>query len=638
MAELTEEERKELERRRRRFQLERSAGQPPAETQQQEPSRMEGIRSAVEKGVDQYMKNAEGILMGAADPFVGGAQLVANLTGFGDETMNNYVNERENKRFERRGGSPILSGGASGPDWARIGGNIGTGAALTKKIPGLRNPASTAPGRIGQGMFGGGLFAGTQPTRMGQGDQALNDYWEQKAFDTVIGSLIGGGVTSGVEGLRAGYRTFGGAGGQAEDIIRSATDDPQQVARNVRRTGDVRQGVGATNTEGRLAGLTRNTTNRMAPNETLARDSRVAAQRMQQLRSTLDDLGPDETVEGYIGRMEQVRESGTRRLYAEAARNNNPVALNRTPKVISSLMDKWDETTKGGQLFRKYDRAIHNIDNVAEQRPTHIRDIRARSQGADVPRTNMVEVRTLETRSDRLVRIARELNDDISNTENREVVRELMAIKRALDHEIGLVNPAHKKATQEFARLSRPVDQGRIVQVYDEALSPALARGADESVIAQSGNRFSTGLRNQQQTVKKATGFKKNQGLQQYFNEDELATFDDLADQLGNEAQFNTMATRGSYAADDLVSEATRPAEAPHVLNRLLVMFNHVMTKGGSAGERRTAQEMARILQDPDELIRVMENLDEPARQAMRVIIRQAPTMGIIANRSEGNR
>ena len=120
-----------------------------------------------------------GAMQGAADPVVGGVQLIANALGFGD-TVNKGIESKEKEYQTARAES-----GRDGFDAARLAGNV----AITAPASGVGAGAASLMGRIGTGAAQGAGFAALNPVVNG-GD----NYWADKAKEASIGAVAGGAM------------------------------------------------------------------------------------------------------------------------------------------------------------------------------------------------------------------------------------------------------------------------------------------------------------------------------------------------------------------------------------------------------------------------------------------------------------
>jgi len=141
---------------------------------------------------------------GAASPFLGLAQLAANVTGVGDETVNAHLAQLEDMK---QSGREKL--GSEGFDFTETAGVVLSPAAL--KVAKAMPIAPSAGGRILQGT-GLGAAAGAA-TPVTEGD----NYWGSKGVQTVTGALLGGAIPAGFEVGRK-------AAGAVRDVFNLFTD------------------------------------------------------------------------------------------------------------------------------------------------------------------------------------------------------------------------------------------------------------------------------------------------------------------------------------------------------------------------------------------------------------------------------
>ena len=147
--------------------------------------------------------------MGAAQAAVGGPfQFGANL---GDKlaekigmepVVGKWVNRKQQElgASKRRGMNAL---GASGFDWAGLGGAVIAGGAkpLTGGVvPGLREAATSIPGKVAQGGVIGTTFGAMAPV-------TADDYDEAAKLNAAAGGFFGAAVPLTAAGVKAGYRT-----------------------------------------------------------------------------------------------------------------------------------------------------------------------------------------------------------------------------------------------------------------------------------------------------------------------------------------------------------------------------------------------------------------------------------------------
>lgn len=171
------------------------------------------------------LNRARGFAMGAADPSVGAAQLVANVAGMGDGINKAITNKENEYQAERK------AVGADGLDIARFAGNV----ASPVNLAAAKVPFGTTTGtRIAQGAAMGAAGGAMEPvTDTSQG------YAPQKAGQIVTGSIFGAAATPAIAALGDfGVRKLltpaadvrgAQASMQADEIVRKALADVGQT-------------------------------------------------------------------------------------------------------------------------------------------------------------------------------------------------------------------------------------------------------------------------------------------------------------------------------------------------------------------------------------------------------------------------
>lgn len=149
-------------------------------------------------------------VLGAASPFLGAGQVVANAVGLG-EPVNRHLQELE--RMKQRGaaaqpspyqqntdtGSGVVNTINRGLNEADIAGTAGAAFSAPSLAAMKLAPAASAGGRIAQGAGIGAGFGATTPVTNGGGN-----FWTDKGAQTGTGLAIGATIPGVVEGARAG--------------------------------------------------------------------------------------------------------------------------------------------------------------------------------------------------------------------------------------------------------------------------------------------------------------------------------------------------------------------------------------------------------------------------------------------------
>lgn len=126
--------------------------------------------------LNKLVSRGRSFAQGAADPTIGGAQLVANAVGLG-EPVNRAVQEYEKKQ------SGLKIGQDGWDTAARVAGNI---ASPVNLIPAARFAAPMTTGaRVGQGVALGAAGAAMEPV-------TKSNYWGEKGEQVASGAVVGG--------------------------------------------------------------------------------------------------------------------------------------------------------------------------------------------------------------------------------------------------------------------------------------------------------------------------------------------------------------------------------------------------------------------------------------------------------------
>ena len=152
--------------------------------------------------------------LGAASPFIGAAQLAANLF---PDSISRPVNEHiaQLEEMKKRGaGDGVMS---TIGDVAEIGGGVLSAPGLLAAK--LMKPAASFLGRTGQGAAIGAGFGATAPVT-GQ-----EDYWNDKAEQTAFGAGVGGAIP-------AAMKVAGVVGSGARHLYRGTVEPLFQRGRN----------------------------------------------------------------------------------------------------------------------------------------------------------------------------------------------------------------------------------------------------------------------------------------------------------------------------------------------------------------------------------------------------------------------
>ncbi|MDB4351936.1 hypothetical protein OAA60_00720 [Porticoccaceae bacterium] len=152
-----------------------------------------------------YGSKAYSALQGVADLPLGAAQLAANVTGIGDEGMNEFMRNREQLMQEGRDAT-----GREGFDFMRLGGNVAGGGIAGKGI-------NMGTGLVQQSLRGMGTGAGFGAIAPVAGED--EDFWDTKASQTAGGAGFGALAPGAISLLKGSGNLLKSSYGYLDDMI-----------------------------------------------------------------------------------------------------------------------------------------------------------------------------------------------------------------------------------------------------------------------------------------------------------------------------------------------------------------------------------------------------------------------------------
>lgn len=112
----------------------------------------------------------------------------------------------------------------------------------------------------------------------------------------------------------------------------------------------------------------------------------------------------------------------------------------------------------------------------------------------------------LRSRNNELMSAVDNVKAMLGDQKNAFVRRELMTVKRALEHEMAMASPAFKKAEKAFAAMSKPINQMQVAQNLTDKLLPATSGAAPAGMNAAT---LARAMQNRDQVARTATGFRR---------------------------------------------------------------------------------------------------------------------------------
>jgi len=537
-----------------------------------------GQRFAADKGVR--------LLKGLADPFIGafqgGANIGESLTGR-ENGLGTKVGEALRNFEEYR--KPAMP---EGMDWHGLAGNIATLGSAGSKIP----AAKTYLGKILQGMGVGGSMASTMPV-------TAEDYGAAKGAQIGVGTLTGGIIPAVAPAVRMGVESAAGKFAPGSGLAKTAAGRyANQVA------GDRKDPI---------IDLLRQNRNPVSQGTAGEVASPAGSAEFSALQKVVSKARPSEYAAIQAGQNQ--------------ARQGAIQSVGGTPESLKAASQAVDD-----QVAALYQKAFDAP--IAKQAYGGI--------GKNVPQP------LLNALDDPFVSAAKSQVDDIASAEgvSKTSTRYFHLIKKALDDiiskppaegglgptqqraamssrdrfltELEKANPAYGEARRQSAELYKPVSQMKVGQYVGDKLSPAM-RDFDASAPDRAAT-FAQALRDAPGTLKRATGFKGNQALEDVMTPQQMETFAKVGQDLGRMAEFERLARGGSTAAKDILEQA-KPGQFPGILERTVVIMNSILGRTGKRVNAKTLDQLSKLMQNPQEMAKVMDMATTVQKQELQALI-----------------
>ncbi len=573
------------------------------------PSNMseeDAIKKASVQHVPQFEKDAKAIkdvdavdlimasspmrfAAGAADFPLGGIQLGARALGV--KPVSDWIDRSFDERAKsvERGD---LAYGREGFDWMRLLGNVAAGGAATKAAKlglGLK-PAASAFGRIGRGAAGGTGFGLLSPV------EDSENYWENKAWQTGGGLILGAGLPAAMEGARGvfnlgkhltepfsergleavkGREWLKTAGNRKEDVIRWLTKNKKFVE-------------GSNPTAGQAA----------------ARAKSAEFSGLQRSLSKRPNVSSE---------------------YLERS-NQQKIARSKSIGEIAKTSDDLEKA----ENFR------------TSQSKINYRKAWAKSYGGDDELASIADSPYFEAAYRDALKVSRTMNPKV----DPRSVEFLHLVKRQLDDQMERVGsaklgagkkeavaslrarfiawieskvPEYREARLKHAEYSKPINRMRTGKELKNVLDDPLY-DVDEAAAANNNlNRWMSTQRDSAKLVKDAGGNPRFGELKDYLTGDEMERIRNVSYDIARDALYKNQASASSSASGTINKE---PFQV-HILNRTIVVLNHILDVVQGKATKKVLDSMALDMLDPPTVARIMK----------KAMISQAKTekvMGII--------
>lgn len=539
--------------------------------------------------------DAAGLVYGATRPVTAAFQIGAEAGDFLaerlglDPVMGEQITSglREFQRSRQRGRenrfveNPELAeqlnlqrGPGASPDLLPMAAEMGTGGAILSRM----KPATGWIARTLQGLGAGAGLSLLQPVTEDE------NFASQKASQGFVGGLMGAAVPLTASGIGGAWRRLTRRGQEraaAEAAVEAAGDRTDEII-DVLETGD----------------------DILGPQTAGQRASQAGSAEFSALQRQAGQMRPTQ--------------------YSERARQQNAARINEirqlggTPEALKTKIDEAER-----EIGALYNRAFAEPLGTTSSLTQALDDPFVKDAIRDAKKIATSE--GVEEGTTRYFHLIKKALDDIVSkpavegglgpTQRRAATGARDRFLAALDE----ANPAYAVARQEAAEIYRPITQMRVGQYLEEKMIPALNdAGADN---AQRGQVLANALRDIPNVIKRATGFRGTQELDQILEPAQLEMVSNVVDDLGKLAQYESLAKAGNQRSNQLLNEIFNE-QAPNALSRPLMILNAILRRTGNRASERTLGILAEKMLDPAEMAKIMRQAtSQEAAQLERAVL-----------------
>lgn len=524
--------------------------------------------------------------MGAADPSVGAAQLLANTRLFGGkaaESVNEAIRQKEAEALAQR-----EAVGREGFDAYRMGGNI----ASPPFMAAMRIPAaSSVMGRpwLGRVLQGGAIGAGAGAVS----PVTDEDFLATKAAQVGGGAALGAAIPGGIELGRYGA-------GRLKNLIDPWL--PGGIERAVGRTGVAAAGKDAASIQreleeaGRpfigpqLPGETRRVMGEIVPGsvptagEVAARTGNAefaGLQKITQGRLPTEYAGRD--IGNEAARAGAIRSIGKSKAELQAAE------LLRSGTALQAYKKAFEHQVKADPELVKLSSNPYFKDGIKEASKI------AAARGIN-PKENLTEfLHLIKIGIDSQLR--KTGDDALSSTSKEQAVK----VQKQLVEWLGKKNKPYEQARAKFAEQSIPINRMQVGQELEKSLINPMG-------TAERPASFANAVRNAPQTIKRATGQPRYDELGQVLDPRQTQSVGNVLEDLQRTADYERLAKSGSERARELVGQIEPKVPAAGMFNPKYSVFRAISNRLAGRVEGKSLDALADAMFDPAKMARLMKN------------------------------
>lgn len=203
--------------------------------------------------------------------------------------------------------------------------------------------------------------------------------------------------------------------------------------------------------------------------------------------------------------------------------------------------------------------------------------------------------------------------------------KELEGTREAFISWLSNKSPGWRDARQQFAADSAPINRMEIGQYLEKKLVPAI--GQDVEGAKQAAATFSQALRDAPGTIKRATGNPRFEHLSEVLSEKELATLMKVREGLATDAASQALGKAGMPSALRKVNMAMPEMAPTGMFNPKISFARGVYNRVTGHATEKILDDLARHMDSPKEVARIMENASTGQRQSIADLLEKINTI-----------
>lgn len=186
-------------------------------------------------------------------------------------------------------------------------------------------------------------------------------------------------------------------------------------------------------------------------------------------------------------------------------------------------------------------------------------------------------------------------------------------------------NPLYDEARSAYSKESVPINRMKVGKVVEDALVNVRE--------GESPNTYLGAMKNAPRTIKKGGG-SRFQTMKEVYPASTIKKLKSVGEELLDQQKVTKMVSGTNSPLEALLAKET--IQAPKILKREVVIFNHIMSKLSKGKNPEYQKVLGDMLDNPDELLRALKSTDGIKTQVAKDIMQQMSIIGA-SQQTSGN-